>query len=202
MSTTLKSVRTPKHFSTWFDKPVSKFLQPPIIVNADDTVEDAARLMREKQVGSLIVAEKVGSSVSRKEPVGILTEWDLVSRVTAEGKDAARTRVREVMSSPLIKVDLRVRVGDAIRMMTERGIRRLAVCDGQVLAGILTQSQMVGNRRGSSSPLPLVEPLRGHLCPYCSLTFRTRNKLSNHIQSTHAKTLRLEKAEESEEQSF
>jgi len=166
--------------------PVSRFAQPPVIVYADDAVRDAAKLMRDKQIGSVIVSETDG------KPIGILTEWDLLTRVMAAGRDIERTRVREVMSSPLVKINSDTNVQDALRIMINRGIRRLAVMEEGVLIGILTQSQVVGNTRRRSSPLPIVEPLKGHQCPYCNSTFRTRKEVLAHIDSIHKETLYLE----------
>ena len=176
------------------NEPVSRFTQPPLVVEADDSVVDAARLMRDKQAGSIIVAEE-----KTRKPLGILTEWDLLSRVIAEGKNAAKTRVREVMSAPLVKIDANAKVGDALRMMINRGIRRIAVMESGLLIGTVTQTQIVGNRRRSSATLPLVEPIKGHQCPYCNLTFNTRRKLSEHLDTVHIETLMMEQAAREEE---
>jgi signal-transduction protein with cAMP-binding, CBS, and nucleotidyltransferase domain len=166
--------------------PVSRFAQRPVIVQADDAVRDAAKLMRDKQVGSVIVAERGA------QPIGILTEWDLLTRVLAAERDVERTRVREVMSTPLVKIDSDKNVQDALKIMINRGIRRLAVMEDGVLLGTLTQSQIVGNTRRRSSPLPIVEPLVGHQCPYCNSVFRTRKELLAHTDSIHKETLYLE----------
>jgi len=157
-----------------------------VIVYADDAVRDAAKLMRDKQVGSVLVAEKEGV------PVGILTEWDLLTRVLASDRDVDRTRVREVMSKPLLKVDSDTRTQDALRIMINRGLRRLAVTEDGVVIGTITQSQIVGNRRQRSSPLPVVEPIKGHQCPFCNLNFRTRKDLLSHIDSMHKGSKYLE----------
>jgi len=171
---------------------VSRFVQPSVIVYADDAVHDAAKLMRDKQVGSVIVAEAGG------DPIGILTEWDLLTRVLAAGRDVPRTRVREVMSSPLVKINSDADIQDALRIMINRGMRRLAVMEDGVFIGTLTQSQIIGNRRRRSSPLPIVEPLKGHQCPYCNSNFRTRKEVLAHIDSIHKETLYLELEEKQE----
>jgi signal-transduction protein with cAMP-binding, CBS, and nucleotidyltransferase domain len=178
--------RAQKQLLAGFDQPVFRFTQRPIIIDADASIVDAAKLMRDNNVGSIIVAEKT------KEPVGILTEWDLLSRVIAEGKNIAETRIREVMSSPLVRIGADAKVGDAVRLMTNRGIRRVAVFEGGVLVGTLTQSQIVGNRRSSSTPLPIVEQIKGHQCPYCNSIFRFGKELSKHINTMHSETVRLE----------
>jgi signal-transduction protein with cAMP-binding, CBS, and nucleotidyltransferase domain len=188
-------MKSSTHWVSRFDEPASRFAQPPVTIYADDAVRDAAKLMCQKQVGSLVVAERKG------EPVGILTEWDLVSRVIAAGKDVEKTTVREVMSSPLIKIEANVKTGDALRLMTNRGIRRVAVYEDGVLEGVLAQSQIVGNRRSSQS-LPMVEPIKGHLCAYCNMSFATMKRLEKHIESIHAETLQMEKEARRKEQVY
>jgi len=168
-----------------FEEPVSKFAQNAVIIYPDDAVEDAAKLMCEKQVGSVVVAERLG------EPIGMVTEWDLVSRVLALGKIPGKTLVREVMSSPLVKIEASSRIEDALRLMAKSGVRRLAVYENGALVGILTQNHVIGNSRSRSSKLPIVEPIRGHMCIYCNMTFQDIEKLEEHINSTHRDTLNL-----------
>jgi CBS domain-containing protein len=168
------------------DLPVSHFAQRSVIVYPDDAIRDAAKLMRDQRVGSILVAEKGG------EVVGIVTEWDLLSRVLASDRDVDRTRVREVMSAPLLKVDSNIRTRDALKIMSNRGFRRLAVMENGVLLGTITQSQIVGNKRAKTSPLPLVEPIKGHQCPFCISNFPTRKALQFHIDSMHKGSQYLE----------
>ena len=78
--------------------PLSKLSRPAKVVFADDAVTDAAKLMLNKATGSVLVAE---NAKTKDEPIGILTEWDLLSKVVAAEKDA--TRIRAVMSSPVQK---------------------------------------------------------------------------------------------------
>ncbi|MFI5421624.1 MAG: CBS domain-containing protein [Nitrososphaerales archaeon] len=172
--------------SSPLDLPVSSYVQESVIVYADDAVRDAAKLMRDKQVGSVLVAEKSG------ELLGIVTEWDLIARVLATDRDIDRMRVREVMSAPLLKVDSATRTQDALRLMTNRGLRRLAVMEDGVIVGTITQSQIVGNRRQRSSPLPLVESIRGHQCPFCNAHFSSRKELLSHIEAMHKGSQYLE----------
>ena len=159
--------------------PVFRFVQDSVIVYGDDAVRDAAKLMRDRQVGSVIVAEKSG------EVVGIVTEWDLIARVLASDRDIERTRVREVMSAPLLKVNSDLRAQDALKIMINRGLRRLAVMEDGVLMGTITQSQIVGNRRQRATPLPIVESIKGHQCPFCNLNFATRKGLLSHVEAMH-----------------
>ena len=67
----------------------------PLMVTPLINVVEAAKLMRKQRIGSVIVVEK-------EQPVGILTESDILRKVVAEGRDAASVKVSEVMSTPII----------------------------------------------------------------------------------------------------
>lgn len=170
-------------------KPVAKFTQKPIVIYADDAVRDAAKLMSDESAGSILVAENYKN---RNEPIGILTEWDLLSKVVAAGYDPSKTRVREVMSHPVRKIESDAQVGDALRIMINDGIRRLAVMQDGVLMGTITQSQMMKTKMRAPSGIPLVEAIHGHVCPYCASSFGTRKILSQHIDAMHEETVNLE----------
>ena len=72
---------------------------PVITVNEDSTVEEAAKLMAEYNIGCVIVTKDNG------KPVGIITENDLVRRVVSKNLRPSEVKSKEVMSSPLITID-------------------------------------------------------------------------------------------------
>jgi CBS domain-containing protein len=100
-------------------------------IGEEATVDVAARRMRERKRGCLIVTE-------RGKPLGILTERDLVQRVIAEGKSPEKTKVSQVMSSPLITVGPEALASDAAKVMLDNRIRRLPIVEGEELIGMLT----------------------------------------------------------------
>jgi len=102
-----------------------------VTVNSTESVRHASQIMREQEVGSLVVLEG-------GEPVGIITERDLVRRVVANNLDPAQTRVLEVMSKPLLTVNPDASIGEAARIMVDNGIRRLPIVEGGRLVGIVT----------------------------------------------------------------
>lgn len=115
---------------------VREVMSPSVIsVEASSTVRDAARVMVERDVGSVIVTEE-------GRPVGILTERDIMRRVVVRGLDPSKTKVREVMSSPLITVEANDYIVDASRLMAEKNIRRLLVVEGGRPVGIVTQKDL------------------------------------------------------------
>ena len=162
------------------NEPVSKFVQSPILVDANESVKDAAKLMVDRKSGSIVVTRN-------DEPVGIVTEWDVLSRVVAQGKDAGKTAVKDVMSSPVLSISPHMKAGEAIALMVRNKYRRLVVKDGTRLLGVITLSQVVGNSREGSISLAMLEPSRGARCPYCGSILKDREDLSNHIDNVHVR---------------
>jgi signal-transduction protein with cAMP-binding, CBS, and nucleotidyltransferase domain len=148
------------------------------MVDEERSVKQAASIMARRGVGSLLVTQK-------SNPVGIVTEWDVLSKVAARGRDSATVKVKEIMSKPLITIRRDATMGEAIALMAKHHIRRLAVVSNGNLVGVLTQNQIVGDRREDSSPLPMLQPKHGVTCPYCSSTFEQSDELSKHIDRVH-----------------
>ena len=105
----------------------------PATVDRDHTVLRAARLMREKDVGSVVVIDEKG------RPVGMLTDRDLAVKVLSEGK-SPETPVDEVMSHPVFAVSRDALVFDTLREMARRHVHRMPVIDGETkhIVGIVT----------------------------------------------------------------
>lgn len=111
-----------------------------VAVDADSTVEEAAKVMASRNIGA--VAVKRGGEI-----VGIVTERDVLKRVVAAGRDPKTTRVEEVMSSPPISVDANATVGEAVDLMNRRAIRRVFVREGDRIVGIFTQRDVLALMR-------------------------------------------------------
>ena len=108
----------------------------PVTVAANATVADAAVLMRQKEIGSVIIVED-------GRPSGILTERDIVTKVAAENRQAAKVRVHEVMTSPVVSIHPHEEVADAAKLMSKRKIRRLPVVDDGRLVGVITENDIL-----------------------------------------------------------
>ena len=105
-------------------------------IASERTVLEAAQMMAEKRIGSLLVleAEKIA---------GIVTETDLVRKVIAAGLSSSNTGVRAVMTYPLIQIDINRTVRDASRIMAEARIRHLAVTEDNKVVGLLSVRDLV-----------------------------------------------------------
>ena len=85
---------------------------------------EAARLMREHHVGSLVV---VAGRLSDRIPVGMITDRDIVVAAVAKEVDPKTLRVGDVMSAGALVVREQDGITDALRLMREKGVRRLPV---------------------------------------------------------------------------
>lgn len=104
-------------------------------ITPEASLDNAARIMGEKHIGSLVVM-KYGT------PVGIVTERDLLSKVLALGLFLGDEKVEEVMSSPLAGVSFTAKIKDVAKVMVSRK-GRLAVFDAGTLVGIITASDLI-----------------------------------------------------------
>ncbi|MBL1258241.1 MULTISPECIES: CBS domain-containing protein [Methylocystis] len=91
-------------------------------VSPDTPVAEVAKKMREHDVGAIPVGEN-------DRLVGMVTDRDITIRAVAEDKDISKLSVREVMTSGIIYCRDTEDVGDAIRIMESKQIRRLPVID-------------------------------------------------------------------------
>ena len=96
----------------------------------DRTVREIAEMMRERNVGSVVLIEE-------QRPVGFLTDRDLTVSVLADGRDLG-DHAADHASSPVITANAEMQVEEAAELMVRHGVRRLVIVDGERLTGILT----------------------------------------------------------------
>jgi len=109
--------------------------QDVVTVTPEASLAEAARIMGEKHIGSLIV-------MKYKTPVGIVTERDLLSKVLAYGLFLRDGKVEDVMSYPLNGVSYNSQIKEVAKSMISRK-GRLAVFDSGTLVGIITASDLI-----------------------------------------------------------
>jgi CBS domain-containing protein len=93
-----------------------------VILPEDVLVAEAAKVMRNKDVSSVLVSSK-----NSNEAVGIVTERDIIYRVVAESKGPFKITLKEIMTSPLISVPEEESIKNAILLMRRKHIKRLGV---------------------------------------------------------------------------
>ncbi|MDL2355982.1 MAG: CBS domain-containing protein [Pseudomonadota bacterium] len=113
-----------------------------IVCKRDETVQGAALLMRKNHVGDLIVIDQ---SNGERQPVGIVTDRDIVISVIALGLDPTSLLVGDIMSDDLLTCTDADDVYETIERMRLRGIRRVPVVDAHGgLAGIVSADDLLG----------------------------------------------------------
>ncbi len=111
-----------------------------VFVARNESCAQAARLMREHHVGSLVVVQRDG----RRLPVGMLTDRDLAVGVMALGLDPEKTIVEAVMRPDVAVVRESEGIGRAIALMRAEGVRRLPVVDDSgALVGVLAADDLI-----------------------------------------------------------
>lgn len=99
-------------------------------------IQEAASLMRRMNIGFLPVCEG-------RHTIGVLTDRDIAIRLVADGQDASRTIVREIMSEDVISCSMEIDVEEAAEIMEQQKIRRLVVVnDRDELVGVVSLGDM------------------------------------------------------------
>lgn len=103
---------------------------------AEESVVNAARLMNERGIGGVIVTKQ-------GKMAGIFTERDILRRVVAEQRDPAKTKLREVMTSPVVTCRPDAKLEDLVGLVTAKRIRHIPVMENDELAGIVTSGDLL-----------------------------------------------------------
>jgi CBS domain-containing protein len=115
----------------------------PTICRSDATARDAAELMRDQDIGDVLVQDDGG-------PLGIVTDRDIVTRAIAAGRDPAAVALAEICTPNVKTVALGTPVDEVIRMMSDASVRRIPVCDGAMPVGIVALGDLARDRDPSS----------------------------------------------------
>lgn len=107
----------------------------PVTIGLNNSVTEAAELMKENNIGSCIVVDK--------KPIGIITESDIIKKVIAENLNPAETTVGEIMTTPLMIIDPYIDIEEAMKVMSKSNMRRLPVIEKGKLIGIITQKDIL-----------------------------------------------------------
>ena len=110
---------------------------PVISVSEDTDIVKLAKQMKDQNVGAVIITNE------DDQPVGIVTERDIVTRVVSQGGDPGNVTAKSVMSSPLHVVGPEMSLMEAMRLMDKLNIRRLGVLYKNKLVGIISDRNII-----------------------------------------------------------
>lgn len=110
---------------------VDVMVREVVTIDENVSVKEAVDVMNQFEIGSIIATRK-------GKAIGIITERDLLKRIVAEGKNAKKTMVKDIMSSPLIVIAPDMSLEEAARLMFEKKIKKLLVIDQNRLVGLVS----------------------------------------------------------------
>jgi CBS domain-containing protein len=122
------------------NKTEAKFVIP---LKAENVMARKVALMKEgmsaKKAAELMAKEGINAIIvtSRGKAKGIVTERDILKRIVAEDKNARNTKLKEIMSSPLVTIEPTTNLEDAARLMFEKKIKNLPVTHENRLVGLI-----------------------------------------------------------------
>ena len=105
------------------------------IISPDETCFFASKKMVQDSANTLVVT-------SDSVPIGMLTRRDIIREVIGQEKDAEKVLVREVMTSPIVSIDINDSLAKASRLMKKHHIKQIVVVENKILSGIITQDIM------------------------------------------------------------
>jgi CBS domain-containing protein len=116
-------------------------------VREDATIREVARLMRDQKIGDVLVTDAQGKLC------GIVTDRDIVVRAVAdEGNDLDQLCAKDICTGDHIAtLEPTARVDEAIRLMSEKAIRRIPVVENDVAVGIVTIGDLAAQRDPNSA---------------------------------------------------
>lgn len=112
-----------------------------ITLERNSTISQAAKLMRQHHVGAVVVVEMKNG---RRSPIGVVTDRDIVVELVATELDPDVITVGDIMAHTLVSINEKSGLFEAIRLMADKGVRRLPVTDEKGgLAGIVALDDML-----------------------------------------------------------
>ena len=104
-------------------------------ISSDTTVSEAAAMMDQKSIGSVLVEKN-------NKIIGIMTERDILKKIVAKGENSDVLRVKDIMSYPIITIEANEDIEAASRKMCHNKIRRLVVTENNEIIGKITANSI------------------------------------------------------------
>lgn len=124
--------------------PVSKFMTKTVMTaNIDQTIQSVCKMMHENHIGSVVIVKR--GMDDDNEPLGIITESDIIHKIGSGELFTTQTPVIELMSNKIISIKPDITLSDAIGIMNGNNIRRLPIVDdnnGKII-GIITDKDIL-----------------------------------------------------------
>jgi len=118
---------------------VSSVMTSNVLTDTEEqNIMSACRIMYENNIGCVVIVKLTGS----KEPVGIITERDIVCILGKFDPHLLQTPLHSIMSKPLVTIENTASINDAIKIMNSKDIRRLVIKSHNKMVGIVTDKDI------------------------------------------------------------
>ncbi len=186
--------------------PVGEVMKADVaMLESSSSAEDALKAMQEKNARSILVSNK-------GEVVGIVSKTDILFKVTSQGRNPSKVKLREIMTSPVIAVNPQTTVKEALALMDKNKLRQLMVHAYAAVLGMVTREDIservekislsVEENAISGGAACIIDTKSisytmdatkaNYRCPYCGSPFDTTEGLSKHIDRLHEESGVLE----------
>ena len=189
----------PNNIISLLSSPVGFVLNTDIIiVESDKSAEEASKLMKDRNARCVLASHK-------GEVVGIVSKTDILFKVLSQDRNPSKVKLREIMTSPVLAIDPKTTVKEALSIMDKHLVRQVMVHAYSAVLGMVTRERIYQKLETISlssedtalqgTPVCLIDTksiaymkdpnLAKLKCPYCESPFDTKEGLSKHIDRLH-----------------
>jgi CBS domain-containing protein len=196
----------PDNITSLLSSPIELVLNTDIIIlESDKFADEAIKLMKERNARSILASHN-------GEVVGIVSKTDILFKIMSQGRNPAKVRLREIMNSPVLAVDPKATVQEALSIMDKHVVRQIIVSSNAAVLGMIARDDIFEKIQMATistadtalrgTPVCIINPkaivymkdisTAKLTCPYCESPFDSKEALSTHIDRLHTGTGVLE----------
>lgn len=189
----------PANTTSLLSSPIELILNTNVIIlESDSLANEAITLMKERNARSVLVSHD-------GEVIGIVSKTDILFKVMSLGRNPAKVKLREIMNSPVLALDPKATVQEALSIMDKHVIRQIIVSSNAAVLGTVARDDIFEKIQMATisaadtairgTPVCIINPkaivymkdtgTAKLICPYCESSFDSKEALSMHIGSHH-----------------
>lgn len=189
----------PENTTSLLSSPIELILNTNVIIlESDSLANEAITLMKERNARSVLVSHD-------GEVIGIVSKTDILFKVMSAGRNPVKVRLREIMNSPVLALDPKATVQEALSIMDKHVIRQIIVSSNAAVLGTVARDDIFEKIQMATisaadtairgTPVCIINPkaivymkdtgTAKLICPYCESSFDSKEALSMHIGSHH-----------------
>jgi CBS domain-containing protein len=191
----------PDNITSLLSSPIELILNTNIIIlESNSHADKAIKLMKERNIRSILTSHN-------GQVIGIVSKTDVLFKIMSRGRNPAKVKLREIMNSPVLAVDPKATVQEALSIMDKHAIRQIIVSSNAAVLGTVTRDDIfekiqmatisTADNALRGTPVCIINPkaivymkdasMAKLICSYCKSSFDSRDALSKHIDRIHTK---------------